>query len=305
MHLGNLFAALLAWLDIRSLGGELLLRIEDLDEERCHPEYAQKVAEDLNWLGLTWDLGWKPGDQEFLQSRRKTYYEKALMTLQGQGLIYPCYCNRKERLSANAPHASDGSVLYLGQCRHLGESERVQLERSGRKAALRVKVPHVKVSVVDANYGAVTEWLDESCGDFILRRSDGVYAYQLAVVVDDAEMGINRVVRGRDLLPSTPRQVWLFQKLGYKPPAYYHTPLLTDSMGRRLSKRERDLDMESLRRHTTPEWLVGYLAYTAGLMDRLEAVSAHDLISVFSWERVFKEDRMIGESLPKKLMRYP
>lgn len=303
MHLGNLFAALLAWLDIRSMGGEVILRMEDLDEERCRPEYAQSLADDLLWLGLNWDDGWKPGDRRFLQSRRTAQYEHAVNVLQEQGLLYSCYCNRRERLTANAPHASDGAVIYSGRCRHLEEKERAELEGSGRRAALRIQVPHEQISVVDGNYGTYTEWLDESCGDFILRRSDGVYAYQLAVVVDDAEMGINRVVRGRDLLSSTPRQIWLFEKLGYKPPEYCHTPLLTDSIGRRLSKRERDLDMESLRRQTTPETLLGFLAHTAGLIDHPEAVSATELISEFSWERVSKQDKIVGECLPWESIR--
>lgn len=305
MHLGNLFAALLAWLDIRSLGGEMLLRMEDLDQDRCRLEYAHILAEDLSWLGLNWDFGWKPGNAEFLQSKRTEQYEKALMVLQDQELIYPCYCNRKERLAANAPHASDGTVLYSGHCRAIGENERHKLESSGRRAALRVRVPHVKVSVMDGNYGCYAEWLDESCGDFILRRSDGVHAYQLAVVVDDAEMGVSRVVRGRDLLSSTPRQIWLFEKLGYSPPLYSHTPLLTDSIGRRLSKREQDLDMEALRKYTTPERVVGFLAYRAGIIDRMEAVSARDLVSEFSWGKVSNEDKTVGESIPLELLQKP
>lgn len=302
MHLGNLFVALLAWLDIRSLGGELILRIEDLDEERCRPEYSLKLEEDLKWLGLNWDCGWSPGDEAYLQSRRKDHYEKALAVLKGQGLLYPCYCNRRERLAVNAPHASDGSVLYTGRCRNLTELEQKELECLGRRAALRIKVPHEQVSIIDGNYGLISEWLDESCGDFILRRSDGVYAYQLAVVVDDAEMGVNRVVRGRDLLSSAPRQAWLFEKLGYMPPHYFHTPLLTDSIGRRLSKRERDLDMESLRSHTNPEKLIGFLAYTAGLIEKPEAVSARELIPEFSWEKISREDKIVGESLPQELI---
>ena len=295
MHLGNLFAALLAWLDVRSLGGEMLLRMEDLDEDRCKPQYTQQLGEDLLWLGLTWDTGWQPGDSEYLQSRRGAYYEEAFEKIKKQGLLYPCYCNRKERLVVSAPHASDGTVRYSGRCRSLGEEERLSYEAAGRKAAWRIRVPHRKVSFEDGNFGPYTEWLDEDSGDFILRRSDGVYAYQLAVVVDDGLMGVTRVVRGCDLLSSTPRQLWLMEQLGFKPPVYCHTPLLTDHQGRRLSKRERDLDMEALREASTPERIIGYLAFKAGLMDRPEAVQASELIPHFSWEKVGRADRVIGE----------
>ena len=301
MHMGNLFAALLSWLDVRSIGGEMLLRMEDLDQERCRSEYVRQLAEDLLWLGLDWDLGWQSGNSEFLQSQRTCHYEMAFQSLREQGLLYPCYCNRKERLTANAPHTSDGSMLYHGRCRSLSENERMELERSGRKPAWRIQVPHTQVLLSDGNYGEYAEWLDEDCGDFILRRSDGIYAYQLAVVVDDGAMGVNRVVRGRDLLSSAPRQIWLFKQLGYTPPQYYHTPLLTDKIGRRLSKRDRDLDMGALQQHTSAEKLVGFLAYTAGLIERPEAVSARELIGEFSWDKIGSDDKMVESFLPKIL----
>lgn len=299
MHLGNLFAALLCWLDIRAQGGELLLRMEDLDPDRCRPEYAALLAEDLGWLGLSWDLGWQPGDTAYQQSVRGDYYEAAFDRLREQGLLYPCYCNRRERLAANAPHASDGSTLYSGRCRNLTEAARRELEAAGRKPAWRIRVPHEEISFTDGNFGLCSEWLDEGCGDFILRRSDGVYAYQLAVVVDDGLMGVNRVVRGHDLLDSTPRQIWLMRLFGFEPPEYCHTPLLLGEPGRRLSKRERDLDMGVLRCQTTPEKLIGYLAYLGGLIDRPEAVSASELVTHFSWARVGREDRIAGDRLPE------
>ncbi len=299
MHLGNLFAALLCWLDIRAQGGELLLRMEDLDPDRCRPEYAARLAEDLLWLGLSWDLGWQPGDTVYQQSSRGDYYEDAFEKLREQGLLYPCFCNRRERLAANAPHASDGSTLYSGRCRNLSEAARRELEATGRRPAWRIRVPHEEISFTDGNFGPCSEWLDEGCGDFILRRSDGVFAYQLAVVVDDGLMGVTRVVRGHDLLGSTPRQIWLMRRLGFEPPEYCHTPLLLGEPGRRLSKRERDLDMGALRRHTTPEKLVGYLAYLGGLIDRPEAVRADELVEHFSWTRVGRQDRIAGNHLPE------
>ncbi len=299
MHLGNLFAALLCWLDIRARGGELLLRMEDLDPDRCRPEYAALLAEDLRWLGLSWDLGWQPGDAGYRQSLRGDYYEAALARLRERGVLYPCYCNRRERLAANAPHASDGSTRYSGRCRHLSQAARRELEAAGRRPAWRIRVPHEEISFTDGSFGPCSEWLDEDCGDFILRRSDGVYAYQLAVAVDDGLMGVTRVVRGHDLLDSTPRQIWLMRLLGFEPPEYCHAPLLLGEPGRRLSKRERDLDMGALRQQTTPEKLVGYLAYLGGLIDRPEAVCAHELVEHFSWALVGTEDRIAGDRLPE------
>ena len=295
MHLGNLFAALLAWLDVRSQGGEMLLRMEDLDPDRCRPEYAELLAEDLLWLGLDWDLGWRPGDTAFWQSRRTGLYREAFETLADRGLVYPCYCTRKELLAASAPHASDGARVYDGRCRGLTAAERSALEAGGRRPAWRVRVPAEEIAFTDGNYGPQRQRLDRDCGDFILRRSDGVYAYQLAVAEDDGRMGITRVVRGWDLLSSTPRQIWLMGQLGYPAPSYCHLPLLRAPDGRRLSKRDRDLDMGVLRRDFRPEEVVGRLAFLAGLTDREEPAAARELIPLFSWEKVGAEDRTAGD----------
>ena len=293
MHLGNLFAALLAWLDVRSLGGEMLLRMEDLDPDRCKPAYTLQLADDLRWLGLDWDLGWQEGRDEYCQSRRTEFYAEAFRKLETQGLVYPCYCSRKELLAASAPHASDGTRVYSGRCRYLSAQEKAALEQGGRKPAWRIAVPEEQITFVDGNFGPQSEVLDRDCGDFILRRSDGVYAYQLAVTEDDGSMGVNRVVRGWDLLSSTPRQIWLMKKLGYEPPAYCHVPLLCSPDGRRLSKRDRDLDMRVLRQQTTPEKLTGFLAYTAGIIDRPQAVGPYDLVKEFSWAKVGRGDRVV------------
>jgi len=291
MHLGNLFAALLAWLDVRSLGGEMLLRMEDLDPDRCKPAYLDQLADDLTWLGLDWDLGWRQGETEYCQSHRTAFYAKAFQKLAGRGLVYPCYCSRKELLAASAPHASDGARVYDGHCRDLPPARRRELEDQGRRPAWRVKVPGRTVSFLDDNFGPQSQRLDTECGDFILRRSDGVYAYQLAVAEDDGRMGITRVVRGWDLLSSTARQIWLLEELGYPPPDYCHLPLLRAPDGRRLSKRDRDLDMGVLRQRYTPEELVGRLAHMAGLTDRPEPVKACDLVKDFSWSKVGTGDR--------------
>lgn len=291
MHLGNLFAALLAWLDVRSLGGEMLLRMEDLDPDRCKPQYTLQLADDLRWLGLDWDLGWQEGLDEYTQSHRTEFYAETFRKLEAEGLVYPCYCSRKELLAASAPHASDGFRVYSGRCRTMTREEKTALEQGGRRPAWRIAVPNETIAFTDGNFGPQSEVLDRNCGDFILRRSDGVYAYQLAVTADDGAMGVNRVVRGWDLLSSTPRQIWLMEKLGYEVPTYCHASLLCSPDGRRLSKRDRDLDMGVLRQRYTPEELTGMLACTAGIIDRPEPVKPYDLVKEFSWEKVGTRDR--------------
>ena len=268
MHLGNLFSALLAWLDVRSQGGSMVFRVEDLDPERCTLDRARQAADDLIWLGLDWDEGGV--EPNYCQSRRSQHYEAAFRTLEEQGMVYPCYCSRAQRLAASAPHRSDGSVVYSGRCAHLTAEERAALEAQGRRPAWRVRVPEERVTVNDLHMGPYTENLCRDCGDFILRRSDGVWAYQLAVVVDDALMGVTRVVRGRDLLDSAARQLWLMKQLGYPAPVYAHVPLLLAPDGRRLSKRERDLDMGALRKTHSPCELRSLLWRMLSMLDNTE-----------------------------------
>lgn len=291
MHLGNLLAALLAWLDVRSSRGELVLRIEDLDTQRTSPAFAWQLMDDLRWLGLDWDEGGL--EPAYMQSRRTAFYEEAFHVLEGKGLIYPCYCTRSERMAASAPHRDDGAVVYSGKCFHLTDVERAELERQGRRPAWRVRCPDQTVTVEDGNCGIYTENLARDCGDFIVRRSDGVFAYQLAVVADDALMGVNHVVRGRDLLCSAPRQAWLHQVLGYRPPEFFHTPLLLAPDGRRLAKRDHDLDMGALRERYTAQELTGLLACYAGLLDCPEKVTAKELVPEFSWAKVPKNDVVV------------
>ena len=211
MHLGNLFCALLSYLSVKSRGGEWILRIEDLDTARCRPEYARQVEEDLRWLGLAWDEGGSAGgpDAPYFQSQRTALYEAALARLRGMGLVYPCFCTRAQLHAASAPHREDGLTVYPGTCRGLTPEDIARWEAAGRKGALRLRVPEETVTFTDRHLGEVTEYLPTDCGDFLLRRSDGLFAYQLAVVVDDAAMGVTEVVRGADLLSSTPRQLLL------------------------------------------------------------------------------------------------
>lgn len=276
MHLGNVFTALLAWLSVRAQNGKMLLRIEDLDPSRSKREYIDALRDDLLWLGLSWD------EEMPLQSTRDAVYAEAFSRLD----TYPCYCTRNELHDASAPHASDGMLVYAGTCRSLTEAERAQKRR---KPAWRVRVPDVTICFTDGVCGALEEQLAWECGDFIVRRSDGVYAYQLAVVCDDALGGVTEVVRGSDLLGSTARQIWLYGALGFSVPQFYHIPLLVAPDGKRLSKREKSLDMAHLRQTHTPETLIGRLARLAGLTESDAPISAADLLPAFSWEKIGRE----------------
>lgn len=294
MHLGNLFSGLLAWLSVRAAGGTMVLRMEDLDPDRCKEEYAVQLADDLRWLGLDWDEGYQVGGPHgpYRQSERTDLYAGAFEALERRGLIYPCYCTRAERLAASAPHRSDGQAVYSGRCRHLTEAQRAELS-AARRPAWRVKVPDRSIGFTDGLQGFYEENLLHDCGDLILRRSDGVYAYQLAVVYDDGAMEVNQVVRGRDLLDSTPRQRYLYELLGLTPPEFYHVPLLLAPDGRRLSKREKDLDMGALRERFAPEALTGLLAFWAGQMDKPEPVAPAELAQHFDWAKVPAGDIMV------------
>lgn len=379
MHLGNVFSSLLAWLSVRSQGGKLVLRIEDLDDRARSGPWDALLMDDLRWLGLDWDEG------PYYQTDRIDLYADAVRQLDDMGLVYPCFCTRAELHAASAPHASDGTPVYAGTCRGLTAAEVVARSKA-RPPALRLKVPpvqgiassrgpfesfaseskHSKTELTDFDnsmpreltfgdcsergtrgaaasrgaavgdhggaasqdtaggtrggaalqgaaggvrgaaasrsaaggdagvmhfedrtYGPQREVLAEECGDFLVRRSDGVYAYQLAVVVDDADMGVNEVVRGCDLLGSTARQMYLQDLLGYAHPSYAHVPLLVAPDGRRLSKRDRDCDMGVLREHFgTPGALLGRLAYVAGLVPSPEPRTADQLADGFSWSAV-------------------
>ena len=286
MHLGNVWCALLAWLDARSVGGELVLRIEDLDRRKMPAGAEELLIEDLRWLGLDWDEG------PVRQSERTEVYAGQLARLQERGLLYPCFCSRADLHAAEAPHASDGTPIYAGTCRGLTPAQ-VAEKTLRRSPGLRLAVPGAgdpagTVRFEDAVYGPREECLARECGDFLVRRSDGVFAYQLAVTVDDALMGVNRVVRGSDLLPSCARQIYLQRLLGFAQPAYAHAPLLLATDGtRRLSKRDHDCDLGFMRAHFgRPEVLLGRLARLGGLHPTAEPVTAAELAQTFTWDLV-------------------
>ena len=274
MHLGNVFAALVAWLSVRSRDGEMVLRMEDLDTQRTSADFAAVLRDDMAWLGLDWDRETEP------QSQRSAVYDRYFEKMMDEGLLYPCYCTRSQLHSVNAPHLSDGTYVYPGTCRNL-ENPPV-----GRKPAWRVKVPDKVWSFTDRVQGDYALNLATDCGDMVVRRADGVYVYQLAVTVDDGEAGVTEVVRGMDLLSSGPRQMYLQELLGFSHPEYGHVPMLLAPDGRRLSKRDKDLDLGELRKRMPPEALIGNLAAAAGLIDRYEKVSAAELAKEFDWSKL-------------------
>lgn len=298
MHLGNLCCCLLAWLSAKSSGGKVVLRIEDLDAVRCPREFADLLEADLAWLGLAADEGGSKGGPRgpYYQSERSAIYEEYYQKLVRKGLVYPCFCSRSQLHAADAPHRSDGQVVYAGTCRNLTPEE-IVLRTARRKPAWRVMVPDETISFVDGHMGPYAENLAQDCGDFYLRRADGVFAYQLAVVVDDALMGVTQVVRGADLLSSTPRQLWLYRELGLPAPEFYHMPLLLAADGRRLSKRDGDESLEHLQARYTPEQIIGRLAYACGLQNAPDPRTPAELTDGFSWQRVPQNDIILPEGL--------
>lgn len=238
LHVGNLRTAILAWLFARSTGRRFLLRVEDLDRARAGAEAVQ--LRDLSAIGVTWD-----GDV-VRQTDRGVGYDRAIARLEQAGLTYECFCTRREIQEApSAPHAPQGA--YPGTCRNLGPAE-LEFKRSIRPAAIRLRAEVREYSVQDVLHGTFTGVVD----DFVLRRNDGVTAYNLAVVVDDAEQGIDQVVRGDDLLPSTPRQAYLASLLNIPAPEYAHVPLVVNHDGARLAKRDGAVTLAELAQDGVP-----------------------------------------------------
>lgn len=279
MHAGNIYAALVAWLVARSTGGTMVLRIEDLDPDRSKSTYIDAVMRDFEALGLTWDEG------PFFQSSRTEAYQAAFDRISEQGLVYPCFCTRADLHAASAPHHGE-KLVYPGTCRDLTAEEREQRSEKGRRPAQRIVVPHTTYAFTDMIQGPYEQELSADCGDFIVRRSDDAFAYQLAVVVDDAAQGVNAVVRGVDLLCSTPQQHYLQDLLGLPHPAYAHVPLLVARENRRLSKRDHDASLDALKaRFGTPQAIIGHIAHVGGLTPTCDPVTPEELASGFDIER--------------------
>jgi len=289
LHLGNAGTALLAWLQARSQGGEIVLRMEDIDVPRCKPEWAECCLRDMRWLGLDWDEGPDAGGAcgPYEQSKRGKWYEEALERLLAKGWLYPCYCSRSDLLAAgSAPHGVQAEgPAYPGTCRGLSAAQR--RERAAKKApSLRFAMPDKPVGFTDGIAGLQT-FAAGAGGDFVVKRADGIVGYQLAVVVDDDAMGITDVLRGWDLLDSTPRQLMLAEALGMRPPRYAHAPLVLGPDGNRLAKRHGDIAIAVLREAgDRPEGIVGLLGWLYGLIDRPEPVRARELIPDFKLERI-------------------
>lgn len=293
MHLGNIASALLSWLSARAQGGAWLLRIEDLDPQRSKREYSRIIEDDLHWLGLDWDEGGLDGRGDagpYSQSRRGDIYARYLELINATGYTYPCRCTRAEIMATQAPHQSDGRIVYGGRCRP------AVLPAFGADfdgASTRICVPDSIISFDDGLYGPQHFNLAREVGDFILRRADGAWAYQLAVVVDDALMGVTEVVRGSDLLLSAAQQIYLYRLLGLEPPRFAHVPLLCNAEGRRLSKRDGSLSMEHLRATMTAPQIIGRLASLLGLLPEPAEITAAELIPDFSWQKI-KPDRTLS-----------
>ena len=347
MHLGNVFCALLSWLSAKSKGGEWVLRIEDLDPQRSKRDYALQLMDDLQWLGLPWD------GEPVWQSQRGDIYEEYLHRLEEMGLTYPCFCTRADIMATQAPHETDGRVVYKGTCRPkstdaacsvptasplLSPPETGGVLRSGKGvdssfnvqhsplttplATTRLIVPDCTIPFTDGHYGQHDINLAEHCGDYIIRRKDGAWAYQLAVVVDDALMGVTEIVRGRDLLLSSPQQIHLRELLFLKRKGengkrktnsltphpspltihhspltvnFFHHPLLCNAEGQRLCKRDKSMDLGYLRdKGTTPQEIIGLLAHYAGLIEQPYSTSPEELLTLFSWDKVPTEDIILN-----------
>lgn len=312
LHVGSARTALVTWLSVRRQGGELIWRLEDLDPPRTVPGTAEAALEDLAWLGLDWDEGPDRGGPHgpYCQSERGKIYELALARLAADGRLFPCRRSRKDlQQLAVAPHGrapedaapSDGdgdgvtwlegdAVPYPAAWRpaHLDATWFQPFAQGERvEAALRFRVTGGDVTFDDAIYGTVGQRVGPRVGDFVLKRRDGLYAYQLAVVVDDLAMGVTEVVRGVDLLASTPRQLQLIEALGGQPPRYAHLPLVLNDDGEKLSKRDGALTLRALRqRGVEADWLVGYLAYSLGLIDPPRPLPPAALVDDFSFQRI-------------------
>jgi glutamyl-tRNA synthetase len=286
LHLGNARTALAAWLHTRSQGGEFVLRIEDLDSQRSKPEFIEANISELRWLGLDWDEGPEVGGQyaPYLQSQRFEFYQKALETLQNNGHLFECYLSRKDLQEvASAPH--EKMSVYGKQERKLNEQMKEQKRLGGKTPSLRFRVPDKTVRLEDSVCGLQLYSAPHEVGDFVVKRADGEWAYQLAVVVDDIAMNITEVVRGEDLLQSTAAQLLLYEALGATPPIFAHVPLLADKTGLRMSKRKGSLTLTSLRdTGVKPQRLVGLLAFSLGLLTELQEATPRDLLPHYSLE---------------------
>lgn len=307
IHLGNARTALVAWLSARSRGGTFVWRVEDLDAARSVPGLDVEAMHDLSWMGLDWDEGPDLGGPyaPYRQSERLALYEEALERLMEAGRIFPCRISRKDlRSVASAPHGDEGPPYPLSLRPAVLESDWFDRIRKRRDAAIRFLVETGRTCFEDRVFGRHDIDVSATVGDFVLQRRDRVVAYQLAVVVDDMAMNITEVVRGRDLSSSTARQIQLIEALGGTAPAYAHVPIVLNSTGEKLSKRDVAFTVRTVREGgVRPQQLIGYLAFTLGLLESPAAVAAADLVSSFDWKRVKKGDWVLPDGILSELQR--
>ena len=298
MHIGNAFCYFLAWLSARAKGGGIVLRFEDCDRLRMRPEAVEQTMSDLEWLGLRWDEGPERGqtDGPYFQSCRTGIYDRVFEQLRARGLIYPCFCSRQDVRLAAAPHPGEDAPVYPGTCRNLTADE-IALRMKNRAPAWRLRLEDETVRFRDALCGEQSCRILTERGDFPVRRSDGVYCYQFTAALDDALMGVSEVVRSNDLLSSTPWQICLQRLLGFPPPRYLHIPLLLDENGSRLAKREKSLSLRQIRRHYTPEEVVGKLAFLARLQPAPEPCGLDALPPLFDARIRPREDIVLPPEL--------
>jgi glutamyl-tRNA synthetase len=277
LHLGHARTFLIAWLAARSAGGRVILRVEDLDATRVRPEATAGALDDLRWLGLDWDEG------PFIQSERRDAYAATLEILKQLAAVYPCTCTRGDiARAAAAPHAEDEGPDYPGTCAGRSAADAEELTRAGRPFAWRFRVPAGTIAWDDQFLGRVEVDPARGGGDFVVARDGLGPAYQLAVVHDDAAMGVTQVIRGDDLVPSTPRQILLYRALGESPPVFGHVPLAVGADGRRLAKRDGSIKLAALRAAgADPRRLIGWLARSCGWTDRCEPSAPQDWVGQF------------------------